>query len=103
MRQRLEPLHTELRLLPAFIRRLRQEQQLLTVRPSLKALPRLRRLLEQLQGRQLQQLPAIPAQLIRHLIFLRITRSLTQELNSILRRLNKTFLSRLRVQGLQSK
>ena len=51
----------------------------------------------------LQQRPAIPAQQIRRLISQRIIRSLTQELNSILRPLNKTFLSRLRVQGLRNK
>ena len=45
----------------------------------------------------------IPAQQIRRLISQRIIRSLTQELNSILRPLNKTFLSRLRVQGLRNK
>lgn len=103
MRQRWEPLHTALRPLRVFSRRLRREQPLLPVRRPRKALRQLRLLLEQLQGRQLQQRPAIPAQQIRHLIFRRITRSLTQELNSILRRLNKTFLSRLRVQGLQNK
>ena len=60
-------------------------------------------LLERLQVRPLQQRPAIPAQQIRRLISQRIIRSLTKELNSILRPLNKTFLSRLRVLGLQNK
>ncbi len=103
MRQRWEPLHTELRPLRVFSRRLRREQQLLPVRRLLKALPRLRFLLERLQVRPLQQRPAIPAQQIRRLISQRIIRSLTKELNSILRPLNKTFLSRLRVLGLQNK
>ena len=96
-------LHTEHNRLPLHNRHLLQERREQLVRCPLKALPRFRLLLEQLQGRQLQQRPAIPAQQIRLLISLRITRSLTQELNSILRRLNKTFLSRLRVQGLRNK
>lgn len=71
--------------------------------PAQGAAPQSTGSLERLQVRPLQQRPAIPAQQIRRLISQRIIRSLTQELNSILRPLNKTFLSRLRVQGLRNK
>ena len=101
---RQSALHTEHNRLPLHSRHLLQERRQQPALFPLKVRPRKAPvLLEGLQVRPLQRRPAIPAQQIRLLISLRIIRSLTQELNSILRRLNKTFLSRLRVQGLQSK
>ena len=97
-------LHTEHNRLPLHRRYLLQERRQQSVLCPLMVRPRKAPvLLERLQVRPLQQRPAIPAQQIRLLISLRINRSLTQELNSILRPVNKTFLSRLRVQGLRNK
>ena len=97
-------LHTEHNRLPLHSRYLLQERRQQPALFPLKVRPRKAPvLLERLQVRPLQQRPAIPAQQIRRLISQRIIRSLTQELNSILRHLNKTFLSRLRVQGLRNK
>ena len=97
-------LHTEHNRLPLHRRYLLQERRQQSVLCPLKVRPRKAPvLLERLQVRPLQQRPAIPAQQIRRLISQRIIRSLTQELNSILRPRTKTFVSRLRVQGLRNK